>query len=98
MNIPVDLFSSQAGDEANAGSALPRYKTAARMIWVRARERLSEPISLQKEIHEKRKVPEPELLATLVTVVMRCLNIPIAAAGFAAILALMVAKMEFNVG
>jgi len=96
MRIPVDLFSTQAGDEANTASALPNYKTAARMIWTQARERLSEPISIQKEIHEKRKLPERRLLADLIPLIMKTLNIPVTAVGFAAILALMVAKMDFK--
>ena len=95
MSIPVDLFD-RAGAKEDKSPALPRYKAAARMIWVRARERLSEPISIQKEIYEQRKIPEQELLAKLIPIIMKSLDIPIAASGFAAILALMTAKMEFN--
>ncbi len=95
MSIPVDLFD-RAGDKGDRSPALPSYKAAARMIWVKARERLSEPVSIQKEIYEQRKIPEQKLLARLLPIIMKSLNIPVTASGFAAILALMTAKIEFN--
>jgi len=95
MNIPVDLFD-KAGAQTDRRSALPRYKAAARMIWVRARERLSEPIAIQKEIHEQQKMSGEALLMKLTPMIMKSLNIPITAAGFAAIFALIVAKTDFG--
>ena len=93
MNMPIDALEAA---QSKGKTALPNYKAAARMIWVRVRERLSEPISIQKEICERSKLPERMLLGGLMSMTMRSLNIPISAAGFAAILALMVAKIEFN--
>ena len=93
VNIPMDAMEVK---QSQGKTGLPHYRAAARMIWVRARERLSEPISIQKEIYEQRKAPERELLARMIPIIMKSLDIPVAASGFAAILALMIAKIEFN--
>ncbi len=94
MNISVDLPAQTKQGEV--GVASPNYSTAARMIWVQARKQLSEPISIQKELCERSRIPERMLLSRLLSVTMKSLGIPVNAAGFAAILALMVAKIEFN--
>ena len=94
MNIAVDL-PAQA-KQGEMGTASPNYNTAARMIWVRTREKLSEPISIQKELCEKSRIPERMLLNRLLSMTMKSLSIPINAAGIAAIFALMIAKIEFN--
>ncbi len=94
MSISFDL--PEQAKQGEVGAALPNYKTAARMIWVQARKKLSEPISIQKEICKKSRIPERMLLNRLLSITMKSLSIPISAAGFAAILALMVAKIDFN--
>ena len=93
MNIPVDALEII---QKQGKTSLPRYEAIAQMIWVQTRERLSEPISIRKEEYEKRKVSEQSLLAEMVPMIMKALSIPITASGFAIILALMVAKVEFN--
>jgi len=92
-NMPIDTVEVA---QTQGKTALPNYNAVARMIWVRIRERLSEPISFQKDICERSKIPERMLLGRLMSMTMKSLNIPISAAGFAAIVALMIAKIEFN--
>jgi hypothetical protein len=101
MNIPIDVLeAAQSQGKTAWGKSpvplFPRYEAMARMIWVQTRKRLSEPISARKELYEQRKVTAQSLLAELIPVIMKTLDIPTAASGFAAILALMVAKIEFN--
>jgi len=93
MNVPIDALEAA---QNKGKSAFPNYKAIARMIWVKTRSRLSEPIAIQKEIHTQRKLPVQSLLAELTAMIMKNLNMPTTAAGFAAILALVTAKMEFN--
>jgi hypothetical protein len=93
MNIPIDALEAV---QKQGKVTFPRYEAIARVIWVQTRKRLSEFISVRKELYEQRKVTDQSLLAELVPMTMKALNIPIAASGFAIILALMVAKMEFN--
>ncbi|MFC1713771.1 hypothetical protein ACFL6S_08890 [Candidatus Poribacteria bacterium] len=94
MRISVDL-PTQA-KQGEVGIASPNYNAAARMLWVQARKKLSEPISIQKELCERSKIPERMLLNKLLSITMKSLDIPVSAVGFAAILALMVAKIDFN--
>lgn len=93
INIPIDAVEAV---QKKGEVALPHYRATARTIWVQAIQHLSEPISVQKEMQKQRKISDQALLAKLVPIVMRSLNISISAAGFAAILALMIAKIEFN--
>ena len=93
MNIPIDAISIT---QTKGETAMPNYRAAARMFWVQMRNRVSEPIAIQKEIHEQRKVSDQVLLAKLVPIIMKSMSMPIDAAGFAAIFALMSAKMDFN--
>ena len=93
MNVPINSLEAA---QSRGKAAFPNYKAIARMVWVKTRQRLSEPISIQKRIHEQRKLSDQSLLTELVPMVMKVLNIPIEASGFAAMLALIVAKMEFN--
>lgn len=93
MNVPIDAIEV-VQSKGKIGS--PNYKAIARMIWVRTRTRLSELISVRKEIHEQRKTSDQALLAELAPMIMKALRIPTTASGFAVILALIVAKMEFN--
>ena len=92
-NMPIDTVEAA---QTQGKTSLPNYNVSARMIWVRIRERLSEPISFQKDICSRSKIPERMLLGRLMSITMKSLNIPISAAGFAAIIALIVAKIEFN--
>jgi len=93
INVPIDAIEAV---QNRGKAALPNYKVIARMIWVKARELLSEPLSVQRETHEGRKPSHQTLLAELVPAIVKALNIPTAAFGFAVILAIVVAKMEFN--
>ena len=93
MNIPIDALEAA---QSQGKIALPRYDAMARMIWVQTRKRLSEPISARKELYEQRKVTDQSLLAELTPMIMKALNIPTSASGFAVIVVLMVAKIEFN--
>lgn len=92
-NMPIDIVEAA---QTQGKTTLPNYNVSARMIWVRIRERLSEPISFQKDICSRSRIPERMLLGRLMSITMKSLNIPINAAGFAAIVALMIAKIEFN--
>jgi len=93
MNVSIDAIEI-AQSKGKIGS--PNYKAIARMIWVRTRSQLSESISTRKEIHGQRKTSDQALLAELVPMIMRAFHIPTTASGFAVILALIIAKMEFN--
>lgn len=93
INVPIDAIEAS---QNRRKAAFPNYRVIARMIWVKARELLSEPLSVQRETYEGRKPSDQTLLAELVAAIVRTLNIPAAAFGFAVILALVVAKMEFN--
>ncbi len=93
INVPIDAIEAA---QNRGKAALPNYKVIARVIWVKARELLSEPLSVQKEAYEGRKPSDQTLLAQLVPAIVRALNIPAPAFGFAVILALVIAKMEFN--
>lgn len=93
INVPIDAIEAA---QNRGKAAFPNYKVMARMIWVKARELLSEPLSVQKETHEGRRPSHQTLLAELIPAIVKTLNIPAAAFGFAVILALVVAKMEFN--
>ena len=93
INVPIDAIEAA---QNKGKAAFPNYKVIARMIWVKARELLSEPLSVQRETYEGRKPSHQTLLAELVPAIVRALNIPTTAFGFAVILALVVAKMEFN--
>jgi|GEM_PF-1957037 len=93
MNIPIDALEAV---QKQGRVAFPRYEAIAGMVWLQARKRLSEPISARKELYRQRKVTDQSLLAELTPMIMKVLDIPTAASGFAVILALMVAKMELN--
>ncbi len=93
MNVPIDALEAA---QNKGKSAFPNYKAIARMIWVKTQNRLAEPVSVQKEIHKQRKLSDQSLLADLVAVIMKILQMPITASGFAVLLALVIAKMEFN--
>ncbi len=93
INVPIDAIEAA---QNKGKAAFPNYKVIARMIWVKARELLSEPLSVQKETYEGRKPSHQTLLAELATAIVKTLNIPATAFGFAVILALVVAKVEFN--
>jgi len=93
INVPIDAIEAA---QNKGKAAFPNYKVIARMIWVKAKELLSEPLSVHKETYEGRKPSHQKLLAELVPAIVRTLNIPTTAFGFAVILALVVAKMEFN--
>lgn len=93
MNIPIDTLEAA---QERGKMAFPSYEAMAKMIWLRMRKRLSELTSARRELYEHRKVTDQSLLAELVSMIMKALNIPRAASGFAIILALMIAKVEFN--
>ena len=96
INIPVDL-PEQVKSRKEVGIATPSYRSAARIIWVRTMERLSEPIAIQKEIRDQsRKIPRRMLLGNLMSITMKSLDVPVSAVGLAAIIVLMVAKIEFD--
>lgn len=92
-NMPIDTI--EAGQKEGK-TTLPNYNISARMIWVRIREQLAEPISLQKNICSRSRIPERMLLGRLMSIIMKSLDIPINAAGFAVVIALIIAKIEFN--
>lgn len=93
MNMPIDALEAA---QKQGETVFPRYEMIARMTWVQTREQLSELISIREGVHEQRKVSDQSLLAELVHEIMKTLHIPTAASGFGVILALMVAKTEFN--
>jgi hypothetical protein len=93
MNIPIDAIEAT---QKQGKVTLLNYKAAARMIWVRLRERLSEPISIRKETHKIRKIPEKEILAEFTAIIIKSFKMPISAAGFAALIALIIGKIEFD--
>ena len=93
MNIPIDALEAA---QSRGKSAFPNYKVMARVIWVRVKERLSEPISALKEVHEQRKRSDQWLVIDLMLMIMKTLHVPVSAAGLAVILAIMIAKTDFN--
>ena len=93
MNISIDALEAAQ----NSGkSAFPNYKAMARVVWVRVKERFAEPIATMKELHEQRKQSGQWLVVDLMLMIMKSLRVPVSAAGFVVILALMIAKTEFN--
>ena len=93
MNISIDALEAA---QSRGKSAFPNYKVMARIIWVKVKEQLSEPISTLKELHEQRRQSDQWLVIDIMLMIMKALNIPVSAAGFAVILALMIAKTDFN--
>jgi len=93
MNIPIDALEAA---QSRGKSAFPNYKVMARVIWVKVKERLSEPISALKEVHEQKKRSDQRLVIDLMLMIMKALRVPVSAAGFAVILALMIAKTDFS--
>lgn len=93
MNIPIDALEVA---QKQGKIHLPRYEDIARIVWAQTRKRLSELISVRKELHKQRKVTDQSLLAELTPMIIKALHIPMTASGFAVILALMVAKVEFD--
>ncbi len=93
MNIPIDALEAA---QSKGKSAFPNYKVMARVIWVKVKERLSEPISAFKEVHEQKKRSDQRLVVDLMLMIMKTLHVPVSAAGLAVILALMIAKTDFS--
>lgn len=93
MNIPIDALEAA---QSSGKSAFPNYKVMARVIWVKVKERLSEPISALKEVHEQKKRSDQRLVVDLMLMIMKTLHVPVSAAGLAVILALMIAKTDFS--
>ena len=93
INVPIDaLEAAQTRGEV----ALPNYRLMARMVWVKLVQEIAEPLSVQKELYKQRKPGVQSLLQDLVVLTMKSMKMPENAAGIAAILALMLAKIEFH--
>lgn len=93
MNISIDALEAV---QNRGKSAFPNYRAMARVIWVKVKERFAEPVATMKELHEQRKQSDQWLVVDLMLMIMKFLSVPISAAGFAVILALMIAKTEFD--
>lgn len=93
LNIPINALEAV---QNQGKTAFPNYRAIAYILYTRIRERLSELISIQKDAYQLRKMSDQSILAELIRLIMKKLDIPTEAAGFVAILTLIIAKTEFN--
>ncbi|MBD3180662.1 hypothetical protein GF312_00115 [Candidatus Poribacteria bacterium] len=93
MNIPVDAIEmGQQGGKKE----FPNYRAMAKMVWLKTMERLDEPIDILINIHNQRNMDTQKLIADLTGIIMREMKIPVSASGFAVLLTLIIAKIEFG--
>ena len=93
LNISIDALEAV---QSQGKIPLPNYRAIAYIFYNIIREHLSEIISLQKEIYKQQKMSYQALLTQLVGLITKKLNVPSSGAGFVAILALIIAKIEFG--
>ena len=94
MNLPMDALDM---GQNKGKTAPPNYMVLARMVWIQVRKRLDDFISSQKPIYKNNKSLEETLIIELARAIITSLNIPSDGYGFAVLMALIVAKVEFGV-
>ncbi len=92
MNLPMDAL-----DMAQSKTATPNYIVLARMVWVQFRKRLDDFILSQKPIYKNNESLEQALTIKLTKAIITTFNIPSDGYGFAVLMALIIAKVEFGV-